>query len=187
MVEEAARLATDYGFDGVQWDYEICPDGDRGFLALMRETRAALPAGKLLSAATPLWLPSPLRTFGWSEDTYADVAATCDQVVPMCYDSGFWLPRSYVWLVRRQSVHVTHAVGRGNPRCRVLFGLPTYGRGGLSHNPRAESLLLAIKGVREGLAAPGANHSVFAGVALFADYTTSEAQWQTYDRWWLRP
>jgi hypothetical protein len=185
MVEEAVWLMTACGFDGVQWDYEICPDNDPHFLKLMQETRAAMPAGKRLSTATPMWLPAPLGRFGWSETYFAQIAATCDQIAVMCYDSGFYLPRSYVWLVRQQAVHVTRAVARGNPNCRVLLGVPTYGPGLLSHNPRAENLAFALRGVREGLQDGRTNRAVFAGVAPFADYTTDAAEWKTYRALWL--
>jgi Glycosyl hydrolases family 18 len=185
MVAEARWLVTECGFDGVQWDYEICEDGDPHFLALLRETRAALPRGKLLSVAAPVWLPAPFQRWGWSEGYFARVAADCDQLAVMCYDTGIYLPRGYVWLVHQQAVTVTRAVAHGNPRCRVLLGLPTYGRGGLSHHAYAENLRLALKGVREGLADPRAGRSVFAGVAPFADYTTQPDEWKTYRKLWL--
>lgn len=187
MVAEAVGLVKTCGFDGIQWDYEICPDGDPDFLSLMRETRQALPPGKILSIATPIWLPRPLLRWGWSDDYFAQVAATCDQVAVMCYDTGFWMPRSYVWIVHQQAVHATQAVARGNPRCRVLLGVPTYGKGFFSHNPHAENIRMALKGVREGLADPRADRSVFAGIAPFADYTTQPDDWRTYQTYWLKP
>ena len=107
------------------------------------------------------------------------------QMAVMCYDSGVYLPRGYVWLVHQQAVHATRSAGRGNPRCRVLLGLPTYARGGASHHAWSENIRLALKGVREGLADPHAQPSVFAGVALFADYTTQPEEWETYRRLWL--
>jgi hypothetical protein len=103
----------------------------------------------------------------------------------MCYDSGLYLPRAYVWLVHQQAVHATRAVAGSNPRCRVLLGLPTYARGGLSHHPWAENLRLALKGAREGLADSAARPSVFAGIAPFADYTTQPEEWDIYRRWWV--
>ena len=187
MVGEARWLVTACGFDGIQWDYEICPNGDEGFLRLLRETRAALPPGKTLSAAVPMWLPRPLGRFGWSDDYFAQVAVSCDQMAVMCYDTGCYLPRAYVALVHQQVVHVSSAVTRGNPRCLVLFGLPTYGRGGLSHHAYAENVRMALIGVREGLADPRASPVVVAGVAPFADYTTQPSEWRTYEDWWLRP
>jgi hypothetical protein len=187
MIAEALWLVRDCGFDGVQWDVEPCADGDTGFLALMQETKAALPPGKLLSAATAMWAPPVLQKTGWSEAYFAQVAVTCDQMAVMCYDSGYLTPRSYVWLVRQQAIHVTHAAGQGNPQCRVLLGVPTYGPGFFSHNPHAESLTMALRGVREGLADPGADVSVFAGIAPFADYSSSAQDWKVYEALWSVP
>ncbi len=187
MVQEAVWLVTVCGFDGIQWDYEICPSGDADLRRLLRETRAALPPGKLLSVAVPLWVPAPVSRFGWQEADFGDVASVCDQMAVMCYDTGLYLPRSYVWLTHQQVVHVTRAVARRDPRCRVLFGIPTYGAGGLSHHAPAENIRMALIGVREGLADPQADPSVVAGVAPFADYTTQDSEWKTYQAWWRRP
>jgi hypothetical protein len=44
---------------------------------------------------------------------------------------------------------------------------------------------MALRGVREVLAAPGADSASFAGVAVFADYTTIPDEWGNYDRLWL--
>ncbi len=132
-------------------------------------------------------MPVALRKYGWGDAYFTQVAAGCDQIAVMCYDTGFYLPRAYVWLVRQQAIHVTRAVGEGNPKCRVLLGVPTYGAGLPSHNPHAENLAMALRGVREGLRDPGADLSVFAGVSLFADYTTSQQDWNTYQTFWLTP
>jgi hypothetical protein len=184
MVEEAVWLVTECGFDGIQWDYEVCRDGDAGFLALLRETRSALSAGALLSVATPVWSPVP-RLNGWSEDYFGEVAENCDQIAVMCYDTGVFWPRGYVWLVRGQAARVTRAVAGANPECQVLLGLPTYHKGLRSHNPRAENLRLALKGVREGMSDSRAGASAFAGIALFADWTTQPEEWELYRRHWL--
>ncbi len=185
MVEEAKWLVQTCGFDGVQWDYEICPDGDAGLLALLRETRAALPARTLISVATPIWLPPPLSRWGWSDAYFRKVAALSDQIAVMCYDSAFRLPRSYVWLVRQETLHVTQDVAAARPLCTVIFGVPTYGPAGFSHDPRAENLGLALKGVREGLDLPASRRDVCDGVALFADYTTDAGEWEQYRALWL--
>ena len=189
MVAEARWLVTDCGFDGVQWDYEICPDGDPNLLALLGETRAALPRAKTLSISTPLWAPSlPCRFgYGWSDAYFARIAANCDQIVAMGYDSGLALPTLYAGLMAEQVTHVVRsAANSANPDCRVLIGIPTYAKGGLSHNARAESLDVALRGVRAGYGklSPTERKS-FAGVALFADYTTRADEWNDYQRVWL--
>ncbi len=185
IVQESRWLTQTCGFAGVQIDYEMCEDGDAPFLQLLREVRNALPKDKLLSVATPMWLPSGFGAWGWSESYFSQVAACCDQIVVMGYDSGLFFPRHYVWLMRQQAVRVTRAVAKGNARCRVLIGVPTYKDGGISHHLHAENLRMALKGVREGLANNDANQSVFAGVAIFSNDTTNEDEWRTYRSLWL--
>ena len=181
MVAEAIWLTTVCGFDGVQWDYEICPSGDVAFLKLLEETRAALPAGKLLSVAADCSYPAPFSSPGWSDDYFREVAKRCDQMAVMCYDSGMYMPRLYVWFVQRQAALVPRLARQAGAHCQVLLGLPTYGQGGPSHNPRAENLRLALKAVREARASQAA-----AGIALFADYTTAPDDWRAYESLWLR-
>lgn len=185
MVGEARWLTSTCGFDGVQWDYETCQDGDAGLPTLLRETRGALPAGKLVGVAASPWLPWHRWGWGWSEAYFGDVARECDQIAVMCYDTGMNLPRAYTWLLRQEGRRVLPAVGRANPRCRVLLGLPTYGRGVRAHNPKAENPRLGLIGVRNGLPA-GSDAAAFAGVALFADYTTDADEWQEYTGLWLQ-
>lgn len=184
MVEEAVWLVDECGFDGVQWDYEICPSGDKNLLKLLEETRDAIPAGAPLGVCAPVIYPVPIN-FGWSEEYVSEIAKRVDQVAVMCYDSGYLTPRSYVSLTRKQVKLFTNAVSKGNPHAKVLIGIPTYGPGFFSHNPRAENLRNALRGVREGLAQDGVKKDAFAGVALFADYTTSEDEWADYRRLWL--
>ena len=181
LAREAGLLTSAWGFDGVQLDYEPCSDGDRHFLDLLEETHVALPRGSVLSVAAECRYPGLLAKFGWSDEYIQEVAKRCDQLAVMCYDSGMILPRSYVWFVRCQAAVVPRLAKRANPACEVLLGLPTYGSGGTSHNPRAENHRLALKGVREARAAPEPD-----GVAVFADYTTSEADWREYEELWLR-
>lgn len=188
MIEEAVWLVTECGFDGIQWDYEICASGDQAFLDLLRETRPALPEGKILSACTPMWYPRPWpRSHCWETDYFSRAAAMCDQLVVMCYDSAIYLPRAYVWLVREQAARVTRAVAQGDPDCRVLLGVPTYGKSRASHHTRAENVRMALKGVREGLGSTRAVPASFAGVSIFADYTTDPEEWEDYVALWVQP
>ncbi|HTQ09422.1 MAG TPA: hypothetical protein VMI31_05065 [Fimbriimonadaceae bacterium] len=170
-VDQARWLTGQCGFDGVQWDYEPCPSGDPGFLDLLDATRSALP-NSLISVAAPVWYPWPLGRYGWLPDYFRQVESRCDQIAVMGYDTGFFTPRSYEWLIAQQPSHIPRVAS-----CRVLMGLPTYIRGGRSHNPRAENLKLALKGVRDSAGVDG--------VALFADYTTDSVDWNWYRQAWL--
>jgi len=187
MVQEAVWLVKTCGFDGVQWDAEICNNGNADLLALLRETRAALPAGTILGVCGCPWYPAPATgIYGWDDAYIGQVAAASDQIAVMAYDSGAATPWAYVGFVQQQTVHFTQDAAQCNPHCRILIGVPTYGAAGnpLVHNPLAETLSNALHGVRAGL--PGANSTTFAGVAPFADNTTTAAHWKAYQTLWVR-
>jgi spore germination protein YaaH len=180
MVAQARWLCETCGFDGVQWDYEICEDGDPDLLALLAETRAALSAGKTLGVCAPMCFP----VYGWSEAYIAQVAAHVDHLAVMCYDTGFLLPRAYVDMTAQQVVHFTRAVALGNPKARFWMGVPTYGKGFFSHNPRAENITNSLRGIREGRRLTRNMPQNLAGVALFAEYTTDASEWEIYEHLW---
>jgi hypothetical protein len=187
IASEARWLVDDCGFTGVQLDYEICPDEDEGFLTLLRATRAALPDDALLSVAAPILVPGVQGRFGWTEGYFARVAQNCDQIAVMAYDTAFVLPRAYVWLVRQQTLRITQAVAAGDPTCRVLIGLPTYGDANSlpSHHAHAENLRLGLKAVREGLSDPRAVQAAFEGIAIFPEWETDADEWAEYRRYWV--
>ncbi len=186
IIAEALFLTTQAGFDGIQYDYEICRDGDPGFLELLKETRAALPAGKIMSVASPMWMPAQIRSLAyWSENYFTQVAKHADQIAVMCYDSAMPTPRAYVWLLTQQVIRVSNAVAAAHSPCNILFGVPTYFPGGRSHNPHVENISVAIKGIRRGIARHRTDRSVIDGIALFAEYTTDDTEWQSYRNLWL--
>jgi hypothetical protein len=170
--------------DGVQWDYEFAENRGQGLLKLLDETRQRLP-NTFISVATPMWYPGTL--WGWDADYFKEVARRCDQIAVMCYDSGFFLPRSYVWLIEQQAIVVTTAVADSNSACRVQLGIPTYEKGIFAHSNWSETVEMALKGVREGLSDPRAHREVFDGVTPFAEYTTSPDEWAAYEKWWIQP
>jgi hypothetical protein len=185
LTDTALTLVRDCGFVGVQWDYEACASGDAGFLKLLQESQRRLPREAILGVAAPIWAPWFLPWSGWDSDYFSKVAESCDQIAVMGYDTGAYFPRLYVWLMAKQAVEVSRAVTAGNPKCRVLIGVPSYGTGLASHNPRAENIGLALRGVRKGLASVETRREALSGVAVFADYTTSRDEWLTYERLWL--
>jgi Glycosyl hydrolases family 18 len=185
MCKTAADATRNSGFDGVQWDVEPVASGSSNFLAMLRKTRAAIGPGKLLSIATPMWEPAPLRAFSWSESYFTAVSKECDEIAVMCYDTGFYTPRAYSWLVRQQAIKVTAAIGKSGRPCRAVFGVPAYADGLRSHNPGAENLYFALRAIREGLDDPAADKANFAGVSIFAEYTLTPQDIATYKELWL--
>ncbi len=182
LVAEAGRLLKQGGFQGIQWDYEICDDGEPGQPALLDDSRRLLPPC-WLGVAAPAWYPWPLTGVSWSEGYFRDLAQRCDQIAVMAYDSGMYHPRLYSYLVAQQA-NVLERVTSGTG-CRFVIGAPTYGDPTLSHNPRSENLALALAAVKNALASSECRRC--EGVALFADYTTSPEEWDTFRRDWLIP
>lgn len=82
---------------GVHVNIEPCPSGHAGFLRLLDQLRAALPAGKVLSVAA---YPPPTRfhphpQVHWQEPYYREVARRAHQVVVMMYDTSLRFPMVY--------------------------------------------------------------------------------------------
>jgi hypothetical protein len=186
MIEEAFWLVNQCGFDGVQWDYEFADNGDDDLVTLMRETKARL-GSHFVGAATPMWYPGTL--WGWSDDYIQRMAVVSDQLAVMCYDSYFYQPRAYVWLVEQQCHHYLDDAQKAGAHCKIMLGLPTYDTkdGTAGHIDLTENVLMGLKGVRQGLVNCQSDLASFDGVALFADYTTDDKEWKQVDQLWLKP
>jgi hypothetical protein len=103
----------------------------------------------------------------------------------MCYDSYQYVPSAYIWLVEQQCVHVLEDCTAGEKKCKVIFGLPTYDDVTLAHYRNVENLGNALRGIEVGLKAKRATSTNLEGIALFADYTTNEREWDNYQRYWV--
>ena len=65
-LSEAEWLVKTAGFDGIQWDYEVCPDGDRPLLSLLDGAKATLPG--ISVSRRPAGI-RPVRRRGWTSNT----------------------------------------------------------------------------------------------------------------------
>ena len=178
------RGLMDEGFDGVHVNVEPIPDGDVEFLALLRSLRTAVGDGILSISATR---PGPFAltfapNFLWSPAYYERVAAEADQLVVMAYDTALPTPSLY----RRYLAYAARSMTRhleSSGRARVLIGIPTYDGTGLMHRADVESPENALAGLVAGLRGVGGG-GTFEGVALYAEWTTDDAEWATYERVW---
>ena len=178
------RGLMDEGFHGIHLNVEPVADGDVQFLALLRSLRTAVGGGILsLSAQRPGPFALPFApNFLWSPDYYVRVAAEADQLVVMAYDTALPTPSLYRrYLSYAASSMTGNLAGAG--RARVLFGIPTYDGTGLMHRDDVENPENAITGLVAGLRGVGGG-GTFEGVALYAEWTTDEAEWETYERLW---
>jgi hypothetical protein len=180
------RGLMDEGFDGVHLNVEPIDDGNVEFLAMLRALRPALGNGRLLSVAAtrpaPLGLP-PARNFAWSPDYYARVARLVDQLAIMSYDTALPTPTSYRRYLEWSTSSVAGALSASGSEARVLMGVPTYDSWGFMHRAGVETPENALLGIVAGLRGLGAG-GTFEGVAIYADWTTEEADWKVYERLW---
>jgi hypothetical protein len=185
MVAEARGL-VDEGFDGVHLNVEPVDDGNDEFLSLLRALRTAVGPGHVLSVAAvrpaPVGLPRA-PNFAWSPDYYARVAASVDQIVIMAYDTALPTPSLYRRYVRWAARSVAGALDASGSDARVLMGIPTYDTYGFMHRRGVETPENALAGVVAGLRGLGAG-GTFEGVAIYAEWTTDEAEWAAYERYW---
>lgn len=177
MAKEAANLVRTCGYDGIQWDFEPCVDGNVDYLSLLRETRAQLPQGALLSQAIPHF---------WSNEYIEVNSKLCDQMALMAYDMGVFgiFPRTYVWAVRQNALRISIDIAHGGTACKLIVGVPTYDEAP-GHHVHAENIKLALIGVKQAPSDPACNRSAVAGVAPYAEWTTTADEWREYDRIWL--
>lgn len=181
-----ARGLVDEGFDGVHVNVEPVDDGNDEFLALLRALRTAVGRGRVLSIAATRpapWGVPRAPNFAWSPEYYARLAATVDQLVIMAYDTALPTPSLYRRYVRWAARSVAGALDASPSEARVLMGVPTYEPYTFMHRRGVETPENALAGVVAGLRGLGAG-GTFEGVALYAEWTTDEAEWAAYERYW---
>jgi Glycosyl hydrolases family 18 len=180
------RGLVDEGFDGVHVNIEPVNDGNLDFLALLRALRNAVGKGRVLSISAirpgPFALPMA-PNFLWSPGYYARVAALVDQIVIMAYDTALPTPALYRRYVAWAATSVTSTLADSRIRARVLMGIPTYDETGMMHRGGVETPENALLGIVAGLRGLGTG-GTFEGVALYAEWTTDEAEWAAYERIW---
>jgi hypothetical protein len=181
-----ALLADHPRLAGVQVNVEPCPSGNAAFLELLRELRAAMPAGKILSVAAypppTVWQPS--AEVHWDEAYFRAVAGEVDQLAVMMYDTGIRWRKPYVRLMAEWTREVL-AWSEGR---EVLLGLPAYHDAGTGwHDPVIENLETALAGVHRGLAAGAEVPANFAGVAIYSEWEMDAGEWDYLARHFARP
>ena len=179
------RGLMDEGFDGIHVNVEPVNNGNAEFLALLRALRTAVGPDRTLSVSAIR--PGPIAVsvapnFFWTRDYYWRVASLADQVVVMSYDTALPTAPLYRRYVAWVSSALTRKLADGSS-ARVLVGVPTYDDTNFMHRSGVETLENGLLGVVAGLRGVGGG-GTFEGVALYAEWTTGEQEWQTYDRLW---
>jgi hypothetical protein len=191
-VVASAAAVLRAGFGGVHYDLEPVTNGDPDFLRLLAATDRLRPAPRPLSVSVPKIEPVPglrlsweLTGIGpvyWTPAYLSKVASLVGQVAVMTYDTTMPVASMYAGFVARETELALRAVP---PRVRLLMGAPCYHYTTFAHRASAETVAAAVRGVRVGLTASGRRANF--GVAMFADYSSTAADWRSYRTDWLRP
>jgi hypothetical protein len=99
----------------------------------------------------------------------------------MAYDTSVPTGTAYSGYVRVQTQLAMAAVP---PAVALMIGLPAYHDGEPGHTS-GEGVAAGIRGVRLALGAHPPRRPI--GVALYADYTATPADWTSYLAGWVRP
>lgn len=172
----ASLLARHPRLAGVHVNIEPMRSGDPDFLRLLEELRAGIPSDRMISVAAypppTLWHPFP--DLHWDQGYFAEVAARCDQVVVMMYDTALRSSKLY----RRLMANWTVEVVRWARTTRVLLGLPAYDDAGVGyHDPEVENLLNGLAEIHQGLAELEPVPGTYGGISIYSEWEMDDAEW----------
>jgi hypothetical protein len=190
-VVRSAGQVLDAGFDGVHFDLEPLPSGDRDYLSLLDDLRELTRArGVPLSVAAQQIDPLPAlhavagaltgHPKWWSQEFFGEVARRVDQIAVMSYDTAMPLGSLYGGYVAQQTSLALRATPKDTD---LLMGLPFYHENKLGHRASAETVAAAVRGVRLGLGDTDRDRTDF-GVALYVDFAAEESDWAAYREGW---
>jgi GH18 family chitinase len=119
FVRNLAAVVAEYGLDGadIDWEYPDPGPSAQSFLALIRELRQALPAGKLLTAAV-----AAVGVHG--EGVLPEAFPEFDFINLMVYDGGGPMHASMDYA----QASFDFWLGRGLPPEKAVLGVPFYAR-----------------------------------------------------------
>jgi len=190
-VVASTRQILDAGYDGVHFDLEPVHSGDRDFLALLDDLHR-LTAARDVPLSVAAHQIDPLPGFHavwgtltghpkwWSQQFFGQVARRVDQIAVMSYDTRQPLQSTYGGYVAQQTSLALEATPPGTD---LLMGLPAFYESDFSHWGHAETVPAAVRGVRLGLSRTDPDRAAF-GVALYVDFTATEADWTAYQEGW---
>ncbi|HAU40400.1 MAG: hypothetical protein UV80_C0006G0008 [Candidatus Peregrinibacteria bacterium GW2011_GWF2_43_17] len=193
IVETCEKLIIETGFAGLHYDIEPIPHDDEYFLTLLEETREAIGENVVISIATDEWQPSmisdvvgmildeDIKSY-WETTYFKDVAGIADQIAVMTYDTSLTDPEHYEWFVEQQVIYLTQILAGYDTE--LLIGIPTYEDDKESFDPLVENMETGLNGIITGLNNKRTIADVFTGVAIYAEWETSESEWNIYEKLW---
>ena len=171
LFEKHPRIA------GIQINIEPMPSGDREFLQLLEELRS-VTGNKILSVAA---YPPPTKwhqypNVHWEWFYLHQVAARCDQMAVMMYDTAIPLEKFYTKLMISWTRILAGASHQ--KELSLILGIPAYEDAGVGyHYPNAENIASALRGI-----AAADRQKDIDGIALYCEWEMTEEKWQTWQK-----
>jgi hypothetical protein len=197
VAEFSSRVVNEFGFDGVFLNVEPVWNDDQNFLALLREVRNSVGIDTPIGTAVPPdWsplgadIPVPAQIVpgtAWDKPYKQSVALLVNELALMTYNSGLGAPSDYETWMAYQVATYAEAISELGEGTEIVIGIPTYDAEPPGHDPYVENVYTAIAGLKAGLTAAGENADFVRGVAIYADWTTDDAEWQAFQEAWVRP
>jgi hypothetical protein len=202
VVDFSARVVTTLGFDGVFLQIDpLVSDGDENLPNLLRQVRQAIGEEPLLAVTIPPdWTPSDTEipssssiAPGTEWDTRYKQRIALLQVnhmVVRAYDSYMtadddYVAGEYITWVAYQVKTFAEAVASIQTDTHLLVAISTNDSVPDAHDVRVENVPAALIGVAQGLEQAGEAADVVQGVAIYADWTTSDVEWAQFEDNWL--
>ena len=170
-------------FDGVHLNAETVQNNDTDFLLLLDEVRKNMRQDKMISVTGSHWIPESInrlpfiRDFRWTSSYYEQVGKRVDQIAAMTYDSYTFHPLLYRLWMREQVNGISSSLE--NFGAELLIGISVSQEKTLSHQPVVENLSNGLAGLCAGTSSP----TSVQGIAIYADWEFSEADWQVWRAW----
>jgi len=193
IVETCAKLVSETGYAGIHYDIEPVPHDDQGFLDLLQETRDKLGDETFISIATDEWQPTlvsdvvgvildqTIESY-WETEYFQASAEIVDQIVVMTYDTSLGDSEHYEWLVEQQVIYLSQVLAPYGKE--LLIGIPTYEDDKESFDPEVENMETGLNGIIAGLNNKRTTRDAFTGVAIYANWETTESEWDIYEKLW---
>lgn len=177
----AGLLSNHPRLAGVHLNVEPWPSDDADMLVLLEELKAALPGDAVLSVAAypppTHWHPHP--DLHWDESYFRQIAARCDHLAVMMYDTALRWRKPY----RKLMADWTEQVLTWSGNTPVLLGVPAYEDAGVGyHDPNVENVDNALWGIHAGLMRFKTLPANYRGIAIYSGWTTDEEEWSQLRR-----
>ncbi|MBL8118761.1 MAG: hypothetical protein JNJ78_14605 [Anaerolineae bacterium] len=196
VADFSQRMTAEFGFDGVMLNVVPVTNGDENYLTLLRSVRTGIGEGSSLSVAvSPDWtpqvegVPQPPRIEPgtvWEQEYKQRIALIANQIVVTAYNSGFQDAADYSTWMTYQVESFAGSIIALETNTELLIGVPAYSDTLPSHDTTVENIQSAVAGVQAGMSALGDRANVVNGLAVYAEWQTTDTDWADFKALWAR-